>query len=145
MIKAIKNYFRYNPDNMYLGIGGLFLTTEILDISKYYPYWVLLLLLNLAAYTGKRKIVFVALIGFICFWISLYDLYSVILQEHIFNFEIIYLSFISILFLRDLYFLFKYKINVFKSYSSRFFVLCFILVLLFCGTLILLNPNIKIL
>lgn len=146
MLKEIINYFKYNPEKMYLGFGGLLLTHQIVQVFDSNPYWILFVIINFLAYTGKRVIVVVAVVFFFMFWISWGNLYLTAKED--ISTQLIVIGINSLFYLRDMYFLYKYKINIFcedNKFDNVKFVSLFVLVMIFCGILVLLNPNINLL
>lgn len=133
---------------MYLGIGGLLIAHHFVKMFEYNPYWIGLVVLTFLTYLGKRPLILISGILFIVFLLNWRDMY--LINKADIMIPLIDITISLVFYLRDMYFLYRYKINAFwdkqhNIFDKEKFVFYFILVLLFCGTLILLNPNIKIL
>ena len=115
MFKTLADYFKFIPGDMDFIGGGIIIAYWICQTTQGDNLWFFLIPLLYLSYTGYRSIILLTLSTLISF--AIYNFYT--LQPGSFAYKTNVTSiFFSFFYLRDMYFIWKYRLNAF-TYSAK--------------------------
>lgn len=115
MFKTITDYFKFIPGQMYFG-GAFFFAYWIGMETHYDNLWCFLMPLIYLIYTGNRIIIVAASVGIIAFSIKFFA--NLNLEQTSYITQGFYFLLKLIFYIRDIYFIWKYRLNAF-TYSAK--------------------------
>ena len=115
MFKTLADYFKFIPGDMDFIGGGIIIAYWICQTTQGDNLWFFLIPLLYLSYMGYRSIILLTLSALISF--AIYNFYT--LQPGSFAYKTnISCIFFSFFYLRDMYFIWKYRLNAF-TYSAK--------------------------
>ena len=115
MFKTLADYFKFIPGKMYFG-GAFFFAYWIGMETHYDNLWCFLMPLIYLIYTGNRIIIVAASVGIIAFSINFFV--NLNLEQTSYAVQVPFYLINMTLYLRDMYFIWKYRLNAF-TYSAK--------------------------
>ena len=115
MFKTITDYFKFIPGQMYFG-GAFFFAYWIGMETHYDNLWCFLMPLIYLIYTGNQIIIVAASVGIIAFSIKFFA--NLNLEQTSYVTQGFYFLLKLIFYIRDIYFIWKYRLNAF-IYSAK--------------------------
>lgn len=109
------SYFKFIPGQMYFG-GAVCITSWIGAKTHYESLWCFLIPLIYLIYTGNRIIMLLSLAGVIAFSTNFFV--NLNLEQTSYVVQIPFYLINMTLYLRDMYFIWKYRLNAF-TYSAK--------------------------